>query len=242
MQQNKLLDTSYTISPLGDHAVTVQFADVMRKDINQKVLQLAMQLQQKPVEGILDIIPAYASLTVVYDPLKIKPVSGKCISAYMITELNELIKQMPPTNLAPSRKMHIPVCYDASLGIDIEAMALAKNMSIKALITFHTSISYRVYMIGFLPGFAYMGMVDEKIATARKATPRPLVAAGSVGIAGSQTGIYPLDSPGGWNIIGQTPLKAFDKKRTPPCLFQPGDEVIFESISLEDFEKIKNQQ
>lgn len=214
----------------------------MHKHINQKVLQLAVQLQQKPVEGILDIIPAYASLTVVYDPLKIKTVSGKYRSAYVIGKLNELIKQLPARDLAPSRKMHIPVCYDASLGIDIEALALEKNMSVKAFITFHKSISYRVYMIGFLPGFAYMGTVDEKIAMPRKATPRQLVKAGSVGIAGSQTGIYPLDSPGGWNIIGQTPLKVFDKERIQPCLLQPGDEVIFESISLEDFEKIKNQQ
>lgn len=242
LQQNNSLDTSYTIFPLGDHAVTVQFADVIDEQINQRVLQLAVQLQKEPIKSMLDIIPAYASLTIVYAPLKIKGIGDGCISTYVMEQLRNRIEQTADTDFISPRKVHIPVCYDSSLGIDLEAMAAEKNMSIKALISFHTAITYHVYMIGFLPGFAYMGMVDEKIATPRKATPRQLVAAGSVGIAGLQTGIYPLDSPGGWNIIGQTPLKMFDKKRAQPCSLQPGDEVVFEPISLEEFEKIKNQQ
>ncbi len=214
----------------------------MQERINKRVLQLAAQLHKTPMEGLLDVIPAYSSLTVIYDPLSIHLIATDCISTYVTDWLNEFITRLPETALEAPRKMIIPVCYHPSLGPDIEGMAAEKNMSLNALIAFHTSVTYRVYMTGFLPGFAYMGMVDDKIATARKATPRQFVAAGSVGIAGSQTGIYPLDSPGGWNIIGQTPVKVFDKEREQPCLLKPGDEVVFEMISRNDFDKIKQQQ
>ena len=132
------------------------------------------------------------------------------------------------------RKISIPVCYSRAFAPDIEFIASEKNISIEKIIQLHTSKSYTVYMIGFLPGFSYMGEVAEAIAIPRKIQPVS-VAAGSVGIAGKQTGIYPLESPGGWQIIGRTPLKIFDKGKSDPVLLQPGDEIQFYSISEDEF-------
>jgi len=135
----------------------------------------------------------------------------------------------------PQRKISIPVCYAEGFAHDIEFIALEKNISIEKIIQLHTEQLYTVYMIGFLPGFPYMGEVKDSIAVPRKNEPRANVAAGSVGIAGKQTGIYPLESPGGWQIIGRTPLKIFDKEKSDPVLLQPGDEIQFYSISEDEF-------
>jgi inhibitor of KinA len=131
--------------------------------------------------------------------------------------------------------MRIPVCYAKTFAPDLEDLALQNKISQEEVIRIHTSATYRVYMIGFLPGFAYMGRVDERIVTPRRSQPRTMVPAGSVGIAGEQTGIYPFASPGGWNIIGQTPVALFDVKRKQPVLLQPGDEVTFYSITEHEF-------
>lgn len=236
------MNKPYYIYPLGDRAVTVHFEDVIDEHINQNVLRLADSLWSKSLEGILDIIPAYASLTVVYDPLLIKQKTPGTINDFIMGQINSILNDRD-NNIPPaSRKIVIPVCYDLSVAPDLEAMAAEKNMSVKAIISMHSAVTYRVYMTGFLPGFAYMGTVHKQIATPRKAIPRQRVPAGSVGIAGAQTGIYPLNSPGGWNIIGQTPLNIFDKTKATPCLLQPGDEVVFEQISREEFEHIKQQQ
>jgi inhibitor of KinA len=127
------------------------------------------------------------------------------------------------------------VCYAERFALDLEELVQQKHLSKQEIIQLHTSITYRVYMIGFLPGFAYMGEVDEKIAMPRRQQPRTAVPEGSVGIAGAQTGIYPFTSPGGWNIIGRTPLKLFDKDKEEPTFFKPGDEVTFYSITEDEF-------
>jgi len=134
-----------------------------------------------------------------------------------------------------SRKIKIPVCYAEKYGLDLNEISKQKKISISEIIQLHTAKKYRIYMIGFLPGFAYMGEVDKQIAITRKAQPRINVEGGSVGIAGMQTGIYPLDSPGGWQIIGKTPLKLFDKEKDHTVLLQPGDEIEFYPITEDEF-------
>lgn len=183
----------------------------------------------------VDIIPAYASLTIVYDVVAIRKHS---LSAYawMKSELEKTLGMIQDDHIVPVRTIQVPVCYDLSFAPDSKRLMVEKKVSIENLIELHTQQTYRVYMIGFLPGFAYMGSVDKRIAMPRLESPHPLVPAGSVGIAGSQTGIYPVDSPGGWNIIGRTPLKIFDADASNPILFQSSDEVRFISISKKEFE------
>ena len=228
-----------TIQSLGDHALTVIFGDAIDEKINRQVLSFFYFLQQKNIEGIKDIIPAYASLTVVYDVTEIKKRHAITAFEYMRNQLLSALENFSDTAEQTTRLIHIPVCYDVSLGIDLDEMSEQKNITVEEIVELHSASTYRVYMIGFLPGFAYMGKVDEKIAAPRKAVPRKNVVAGSVGIADFQTGIYPFNSPGGWNIIGQTPLEIFNKNYNEPCILQPGDTVKFEPISLREFEELR---
>ena len=198
------------------------------------------QLLKANIIGVRDIIPAYTTVTVVYDITTIRnKISESSATLFVRNKIEEAIQECKQINNEPANTIEIPVCYHDSLGIDLIKIAEQKNLSIDEIIRMHTSTAYTVYMLGFLPGFAYMGTVDERIATPRLNTPRTNVKAGSVGIAGNQTGIYPLDSPGGWNIIGQTPLKMFDAKKEAPCLLKPGDIIKFVSISIEEFNRQK---
>ena len=230
----------YQIYSLGDHALTIELNNNISEKINQQILSLHYFLLQQTIIGIKDIIPAYSSLTVVYDVSAIKEKNAVAYT-FIKQQIEQAIKDHQP-NYTTSRLIEIPVCYDLSFGIDLEEMAAQKNMSTQEIIQLHSNKIYRVYMIGFLPGFAYMGLVHKKIITPRKAQPRTKIIAGSVGIAGEQTGIYPFDSPGGWNIIGQTPLQLFNAKRKEPVLLQAGDSIQFLPIGVDEFYQIKNQQ
>jgi inhibitor of KinA len=229
--------TAYHIYACGDSALTIELSNVMDELINEQILSLFHCLQKQKNKFIKDIIPAYSSLTVIYYVIEIKKHHDNAFIFIRDWIENILAKQYLQVTI-DHRLITIPVCYDTSLALDIIELAAQKNISVQELIHLHTQKKYRVYMIGFLPGFAYMGKVDERIAAPRKSTPRTNIIAGSVGIAGEQTGIYPLDSPGGWNIIGRTPLKMFDATKEQPTFLQAGDEVEFVSISLEEF----NQQ
>ncbi len=153
--------------------------------------------------------------------------------------MQQLVQSMPDSATTGGRHISIPVCYDLSLAPDIEFVASQHALTTQQVIALHTSTAYRVYMIGFQQGFPYMAAVDKQIATPRKSNPRTSVPAGSVGIAGDQTGIYPFTSPGGWQLIGQTPLQMFNKNNHQPTLLQPGDEVQFYPISLSAFHQLK---
>lgn len=230
----------YRYYPCGDHAVTIALGDGISVAINQQVMRLYRYLVTQEAEAVLDIIPAYTSLTVVYDPLLLfRKYPGRSPYGMMQNWLQQSVAQMNHVPEQAARRMEIPVCYDRSLAPDLESLAALHKLSVQEVIRLHTATTYRVYMIGFLPGFAYMGSVHEKLITARKATPRTRVPAGSVGIAGEQTGIYPLDSPGGWQLIGQTPLQLFDVQQANPCLLQPGDEVQLYPVPLAEFQKLK---
>ncbi len=231
---------SYHIYPCGDHAITIQLGDEISVSVNQKLLAIFHHLKQNSIEGVKDMIPAYNTLTLVYDLALLKkkyPVRSVYdkISMQLQKAATMIITEVPTA----SRLVNIPVCYDPSLAPDIISLSEMHQLTVDEAIQLHTAKIYRVYMIGFLPGFAYMGSVDEKINTPRLSKPRTQVPAGSVGIAGEQTGIYPFDSPGGWQLIGQTPIAMFDAKKETPCYLQPGDEVKFHAISIDEFKKQK---
>jgi len=228
------------IYPTGDHAITIEIGDRIDAGINQQVITLFRQLKALNHPGVRDIIPAYQTLTVVYDPLSIKKhLSHPTVYEHMEQWLLEHAT-IHASATANNRHIRIPVCYDPLFGLDTAFIAQSHGLSVDEVIRLHTNRTYRVYMIGFLPGFAYMGTTDERIATPRKTSPRTTVPAGSVGIAGEQTGIYPLDSPGGWQLIGRTPLVMFDINNTTPCFLQPGDEVQFYSIDIDTFHQLTN--
>lgn len=231
------MTTGINIYPLGDHAVTIEFGNDISFSTNQKVVALFNHLQANPFIGLVDLIPAYTTLTLVYDIVVIKQHCAVHQTAYHWVE--ELIWGMVQTNNLQysfvTRIVKIPVCYHFSLAPDIVWLANHHNLTVDDVIGLHTSTTYHVYMLGFLPGFPYMATVHEKLVTPRKDNPRKLVHAGSVGIAGNQTGIYPFNSPGGWQLIGKTPLKIFDVDKKDPALLQPGDAVTFYAISLDEF-------
>jgi len=235
-------ETTYRIFPSGDSAMTLDFGNLIDEAINQQVRALFNQFQNSPFPGMIEAVPAYSSITVYYDVFKLIKIipPGKTVYEWMEEELQKKLQQLLPVDDLPTAIITVPVCYDKKFALDIEEVALLKNIPVGEIIHLHTSNSYRVYMLGFLPGFAYMGEVNEKLAMPRKRQPRQKVEAGSVGIAGKQTGIYPLSSPGGWQIIGQTPLKLFDADKKEPTLLKAGDKVKFISITIHDFYEIQN--
>ena len=226
-----------TISTLGDSGILINFENKIDETLNSKVLQLFYKLKEKSFPFVKDIVPAYNSLAIFYDLLILnnKTTLNRFSLKNFTDQIKILIKEDIEISSLPSRKIKIPVCYSAKYALDMQGIIQHKNLPRDEIIKLHTAKKYRVYMIGFLPGFAYMGQVDERIAISRKAQPRTIVEAGSVGIAGIQTGIYPLDSPGGWQIIGKTPIHIFDKEKDDPVLLQPGDEIEFYSITEDEF-------
>ena len=235
---------SYKIYSVSDQAVTLDFGGPISVATNDRVYMLMASLLKNKLEGVTDIIPAYSSITVVYDYVKVYEQQLKKENTQSVSSL---IKKWMEDNLtvnvndieANKKEIIIPVCYDKTLGLDIESVAQKHNLTTQQVIELHTATTYRVFMNGFLPGFAYMGIVDPGIQTPRHESPRPVVKAGSVGIAGVQTGIYPSDSPGGWQIIGKTPVPLMDENEN--ILLKPGSIVKFKAISLFEFEKLNKQ-
>jgi inhibitor of KinA len=227
---------SYKIFFIGDSAATIDFGNVIDEEINKSVIDLFNHLSEHPIEGMIEVIPAYSSVTIYYDValLRKKISSQKKVYEWIRSELQKLMRHEFENVPANSNLVRIPVCYENEFGIDLQFIAEHKKIFPEDIIRLHVSKPYRVYMLGFLPGFAYMGEVDEQIAIPRKSQPQA-IGAGSVGIAGKQTGIYPLNSPGGWQIIGRTPLRMFDKNKEHPCLLKAGDMVEFYSISKDEF-------
>ena len=207
-----------------------------------KCWQIFKKIQQAPVEGMTEVVPAYSSLAIYYDVLKLreKITAEQTVFQFMKNKIKILLQEENEPLLNNEQKeISIPVCYDKEFATDLEWMSLQLKIPAEEIIQLHTSKIYHVFMLGFLPGFAYMGEVDEKIMIPRK--PQPVqVAAGSVGIAGKQTGVYPLISPGGWQIIGRTPVNMFNKNKKEPTLVKAGDNVQFYSISKDEFENIKS--
>ncbi|MDE3234460.1 MAG: 5-oxoprolinase subunit PxpB [Bacteroidota bacterium] len=236
-----LLPSGYELYTVGDNAITISFGNTISVETNQIVIAVFHTVQQRKILGVRDIIPAYSSVTVCYDILRIRE-KYPSAEQFIRKELEKILSHDIQVQEEKTALINIPVCYDISLGVDLHEMAEIKQIPVEEIIRIHSSTTYRVFMTGFLPGFPYMGMVDEKIAMPRKTEPRTKVAAGSVGIADRQTGIYPLESPGGWNIIGQTPVQLFDAEKTNPVLLQAGNLVRFTPISIETFYHLKKKK
>jgi inhibitor of KinA len=208
------------IVPLGDSALLVQLGDEIDVKLNQQVHALAALINSSRFEGVIETVPAYTTLLVYYDP-SIR--SFGQIKNY----LRKKITQVTDTESQKRKRVEIPVKYGGEYGIDLESVSHHCQLQMEDVIRIHSQKTYTVFMMGFTPGFPYMGKLDNTIVVPRLEAPRTRVPAGTVAIAGLQTGIYPIDSPGGWQLIGWTPLRLFDPESESPFLFSPGDEVKF---------------
>jgi len=218
------------IFPLGDSALTVEFGNVISETSNIKAIALARSFADDPFDGFIEAVPAYVSTTIFYDLIKSRSHSSGTALAFVESLVREKLATLDTRSIAKQgREIEIPVTFDSDAGPDLSLVANFAGMSEQEVIQTFTSRTYRVYMLGFLPGFSYMGQVDERIAMPRKDSPRKMVAKGSVGIAGTQTGIYSLESPGGWQIIGRTDVELFTPERELPTYLQAGDIVRFVS-------------
>lgn len=227
-----LQESTYQIFALGDSAATVQLGHTIDENINKRIISLFHYLQNNPIEGCKEIVPAYNSFTIYFDVMAIKQKHTTGSAFDIIKRKLEEVLAMPTKFTEEENAIiRIPVLYG---GDDLHFIASEKKLSVEEVMAIHSSAKYRVYMSGFLPGFAYMGEVDTQIAIGRKEKPSR-IEPGSVGIAGRQTGIYPFHSPGGWRIIGHTPLKIFDINKEEPALLHAGDYVQFYPITAHEF-------
>ena len=223
--------------PAGDRALTVEFGNEISEEINNTVIGLKYILEKQSMPEIEEIIPTYRSLLIYYNPLLTDLVSLKNKIQYIAN--NKI--NTKNTAKTKNKTCIVPVLYGGEYGPDLAFVAKYNNLTENEVVEIHSSVAYKVYMIGFAPGFPYLGGMSKKIATPRLETPRKLVYAGSVGIAGSQTGIYSIDDPGGWRIIGRTPLKLYNPNSNPPVLFSAGDYIKFKPVTIEVYEEIKKQ-
>lgn len=220
----------------GEQGLVVEFGTGIDEAINTRVHQLTKVLRESSTSGLREIVPTYRSLLVYFDPLVIE--RERLIG--LIQETNKYLGESAET-AGDKRIIKIPVCYGGEFGPDIDYVASHNGLSVEEVIDIHTSVPYLVYMLGFTPGFPYLGGMSDKIATPRLEKPRTVIPPGSVGIAGKQTGFYPIASPGGWQLIGRTPIKAFDSRKTNPFLFGAGDYLKFYNISPEEYGTISEQ-
>ena len=223
----------YGIKPYGDAALILQFEQAIDPQILRDVSAMAECIRNAGIPGVRDLIPAYASLTVCFDPDRIS-----------MAALQRRIERLDPAKnkkkTGGQRTVEIPVLYGHPFPEDLAAVAAHAGITEAETVRIHTANTYPVYMIGFLPGFPYLGNLDERIHTPRRKTPRTLIPAGSVGIGGSQTGVYPIASPGGWHIIGMTPAKLYDPREDEPVLLKSGDLVRFRAIDEKEYREIEN--
>ncbi|RYM04655.1 5-oxoprolinase subunit PxpB [Sporolactobacillus sp. THM7-7] len=230
------------IEPFGELAVRVIFGNRMDPAVQQRINRLAQFVDQHPFPGFIEYVPAYTNIVFYYDPYLVMKHGKKGISAQrqVIDYLAALSKRAAcqPEERIKRRTVRIPVCYGGGFGPDLDEVAAYHGLSPEAVIAKHSAPVYLVYMLGFAPGFPFLGGLPEELATPRRSAPRLRIAAGSVGIAGRQTGAYPLSSPGGWQIIGRTPRPLFLPDAHPPTLLRAGDHVLFDPISEREYERL----
>ncbi len=232
------------IVPLGDSALMVRirarFADAP-EETQDEVLRAFQRLRSAAVPGVIDLAPAYTTVAVFFDPVAVARASGTSneIFDWLAARIRAAAASGPKRRRSPSRTVEIPVCYASEFAPDLEDVARHAQISTEQAVELHSAAEYRVACIGFVPGFPFLAGLPKKLTTPRRSTPRKEIAPGSVGIGGAQTGIYPLRSPGGWNLIGRTPLKLFDPAKDPPTLLRAGDHVRFRSVTPEEFKSLK---
>ncbi len=217
----------------GDSAISVEFGDAIEPYINAEVRRLFVTLKNGEHPGILDLIPTYRALFIEYDP-------WQCSFERLLLLVEDAINRGQAPSALNLPVIEVPVCYGGEYGPDLQELAVYHRLTVEQVIQLHSWPVYTVYMIGFTPGFSYLGGLDERLHTPRKQEPRKQVPAGSIGIADCQTGIYPIESPGGWQIIGRTPAKLFDLSKAEPFLFEAGDRLRFVPITKEAFESYSN--
>jgi len=232
------------IVPLGDSALIVRvrdrFDDVPDKTLTE-VLRTFRRLQDAAIPGVIELAPAYTTVAVFFDPMVVANAASELNPPldWLTERVRAAIAGAGRSRRAaasPVRLVEIPVCYDPEFALDLENVAHHAQVSSREVVDLHSAAEYRVSCIGFVPGFPFLAGLPRKLSTPRRATPRKEIPAGSVGIGGAQTGIYPLRSPGGWNLIGRTPLRLFDPAKNPPALLRAGDRVRFRVITREEFE------
>lgn len=221
---------SIRIVAAGDAALVLELPARIDPEINGQLVGLAELIRARCGSAVTDAVVGYCTLTVYFDPMRVDPrwLEGE------IRALAADADSMPPID---GSRVDVPVCYGGELGPDLEDVAARIGCSPDEVIALHAAREYRVYVVGFVPGFAYMGTVDDRLALPRRASPRKKVPAGSVAIAAGQTGIYPMETPGGWHILGRTSVRPFDPNRANPVLFKPGDRVRFIPIPREDYDR-----
>jgi KipI family sensor histidine kinase inhibitor len=217
---------------MGDRGFLVELGDEIAPEINRRVRVLTAALDQDVPEGVLEIVPTYRSILMIYDPLLTSP-------AKLEKEISGLLDRLDSIEIPEPTVVHIPVCYGGEHGPDLEHVAKVHDLTTEEVIRIHSEPQYLIYMIGFTPGFPFLGGLPEILATPRLESPRVLVPAGSVGIANNQTGMYSIDSPGGWQLIGRSPLKPFQPEKENPFLYQAGDYLKFDPITPEEYDRIR---
>lgn len=227
------METKYLLA--GDKSIVVELGDAIDEEINRKVINLMKNIEESNLmESIDEMIPTYRSLMINYNPLKVT-------FNNLINSIKEIESNLKISDKGEIKVVKIPVLYGDDFGPDIETVAKQNDLTIEEVIKLHSEVEYLVYMLGFTPGFTYLGGMNKKLETPRLSNPRVKIPAGSVGIAGKQTGVYPIDSPGGWQLIGRTPIDLYEPKRENPILLSAGDYVKFIPITKEEFEKILSE-
>lgn len=219
----------------GDTSVSVEFGNEISEVVNTKIRAFNIALQSSRIPGIVETVPTYRSLMIHYDP-------GLILYAPLVKRLKGLLGQLDQIEIPPSQVLEIPVLYGGDAGPDLAFVAEHHHKTPEEVVKIHTSTEYLIYMLGFTPGFTYLGGMSEEIATPRLKTPRVKIPAGSVGIAGAQTGVYPIDSPGGWQLIGLTPVRMYDPDRAKPILPEAGQYIKFYAIDQKKFDQIAAQE
>lgn len=222
------------IVPLGDCAAIVRFGSEISPNIHRQCMAFSDELERRPIAGTGDIVPTFCAVTVHYDPMRLT-------FASLSKEIRKRIKRLKPAPGNRRRVVEIPVCYQGGFAPDLDRVAHHAGLTPEEVVRIHSAADYLIYMLGFLPGFAYLGGLDKRLHTPRLEHPRTLIPAGSVGIGGEQTGIYPLASPGGWHLIGRTPVKPYDADREQPFLYQSGESIRFVPIDEETYRQIEQQ-
>lgn len=213
----------------SDQTLLVSFGTEIRLEVNEQVRRLLRLLEEEPIPGVVNLHPAYCSVLIRFDPLALSHRELERVLRARLAEAAHI-------SLPAPRLVEIPVCYGGEFGPDLEGVAQMHGLSIEEVVSIHSGAKYHVYCLGFVPGFGYLGGLPDEIATPRVDSPRKVVTPGSVGIGGNQSGVYPFPTPGGWRLIGRTPLTMFDESRTPMSLLSLGDEVRFRAITMDEFQ------